>query len=274
MTTFIAELLARCQSIPGKIALARLDAEPVTYGNLYRHTSGAVAFLRSLGIKAGDAVVLATTKNWGFIYGYLALHALGAVAVPLNPNSSESAVAHAREVSGAVTVFWPDAAHGQHDTSELDSVPPDDAAIAIAARPENLADLMFTSGSTGEAKAVCITHANIAASICNMNMFVGNTASDVEVNPMPLSHAFGMGRMRCTLAQGATMVAVDGMTRPKLLFQTISDFHATGLCMVVAAWAMLCRLSGDRISVFKNQLRYFELGSAPLSKNEKIVAIQ
>ena len=77
---------------------------------------------------------------------------------------------------------------------------------------------------------------------------------------MPLSHSFGLARMRCILSMGGHMVVVDGITPPKRLFSMMEQHHVSGLGMVGPAWTLLYKLSGSRISRFKDQLRYLELG--------------
>ena len=131
------------------------------------------------------------------------------------------------------------------------------------------ADVMFTSGTTALPKGVCLSHNNLAYAVNNINMFIGNCSDDVEINPMPLSHSFGLARLRCTLYAGATQVIIDGVMRHKALFETMDEYKATGIGMVGTAWAVLKRLSGDAIGRFKDQLCYMELGSAPIPAEEK-----
>lgn len=86
---------------------------------------------------------------------------------------------------------------------------------------------------------------------------------------MPLSHSFGLARLRCTLYAGGTIVMIDGVSRPKHIFNALKAHKATGIGMVAPAWNVLKKLSGSKIAEFKDQLRYVEFGSAPMPASEK-----
>ena len=55
---------------------------------------------------------------------------------------------------------------------------------------DDIADIMFTTGTTSDPKAVCLSHYNIASSARNINGFIGNSADEREVLGLPLSHSF------------------------------------------------------------------------------------
>ena len=91
----------------------------------------------------------------------------------------------------------------------------------------------------------------------------------MEVLGLPLCHSFGLGRLRCTLIKGATMVLVGSFANLKLFFNAMDEFHATGFGMVPAVWAYIRKFSGTRISKFAGQLKYIEIGSAAMPIDSK-----
>jgi long-chain acyl-CoA synthetase len=137
---------------------------------------------------------------------------------------------------------------------------------------DDVADLIFTTGTTGLPKGVQLSHANIFGSADNINHFIGNTAEEVEVLGLPLCHSFGLGRLRCTLIKGATMVLVGNFANLKLFFNAIEQYHATGFGMVPAVWAYIRKFSGTRIVKYAHQIKYIEIGSAamPLTSKEEL----
>jgi long-chain acyl-CoA synthetase len=135
--------------------------------------------------------------------------------------------------------------------------------------PEAIADVLFTSGTTGTPKGVVLTHRNILATAANINAFVGNTDEDIEVVPIPLSHSFGLGRLRCALLAGGAIALCEGFLLPGRIFQALSDWKATGFVAVPAGFALLFRLSGDRLGEYADQLKYIEIGSAPMPQEHK-----
>lgn len=267
---FVRRVLDICVKTPDKIALINArTGEKASYADLYRHVAWACQRLTDMGVKTKSSVILAADRTFNFIFGYLAIHALGAVAVPLDPRAP---VSHIKRIAHAVTpdlILWPDAgAPGSRDLGEL-SVQ-GDAPVEIASiQSDALADIMFTSGTTGDPKGVLLTHANLACAINNINAYIGNTADDTELCPMPLSHSFGIARIRCNLYSGGTIILEDGVANVRHLFGALAEYNATGLGMVGPAWLMLRKLSGDRLGRFKDQLRYFELGSAAIDARDK-----
>lgn len=224
---------------PEKVALIEGDHQ-VTYCELWENIILAAEEMKASGKGRGDKQLLMAQKDIGFVYQYFAAHIVGVVNVVADPASTQERLDYIRQVTET------------HDCLV-----------------ESTADIMFTTGTTGAPKGVCLTHANIAASARNINEFIGNTAEDVEVLGLPLSHSFGLGRLRCTLLKGATMVQVGNFANLKVFFDALDKYKATGFGMVPAVWQYIRRFSGTRISKFAPQLKYIEIGSAAMPKEDK-----
>jgi long-chain acyl-CoA synthetase len=200
---------------------------------------------------------------------------LGAIVLPIDPNivrrSLDNIVARTQpkavflspglvsEVSGSIAgseLLRDDAS----TASELDIAWPE---------PEAGADLLFTTGTTGRAKGVLLSHANILAAASQINAFIENSAEDREVVTLPLSHSFGLGRLRCQLLEGGTVILSDGLIFPKRFFALIEKYRATGLSFVPAGFAYLLKVSGDLLSRSSEHLRFVEIGSAPMPRDHK-----
>ena len=267
--TFVSQVLQNCRIHPEKPALSFVERPTLSYGLLERHIAGVYRLLQSHGVGKGTPVVLAASRGPGFIFAYTALQALGALVSPVDPQTPGARLAYIRETLGARLTFWPGALYDSEDAALLDEVTSDAPLPDTVPSLEESADVMFTSGTTGASKGVLLTHGNLACAIAHINTYVGNGPDDVELCPMPLSHSFGLARMRCILSMGGHMVVVDGITPPKRLFSMMEQHHVSGLGMVGPAWTLLYKLSGSRISRFKDQLRYLELGSAAMQPEEK-----
>jgi long-chain acyl-CoA synthetase len=139
----------------------------------------------------------------------------------------------------------------------------------VLANPEDPADIVFTTGTTGDPKGVVLSHKNILCAANNINTFIGNTSEDREVVPLPLSHSFGLGRLRCNLLKGGTIILEDGITFPAKIFKAIEKWEATGFSSVPAGLAMLLRMTNDRIGRYAEQMRYLEIGSSPMPIEDK-----
>ena len=125
--------------------------------------------------------------------------------------------------------------------------------------------LSFTTGTTGKPKGVVPHHANIAHAALNISTFLQQTPDDVEVVPVPLSHSFGLGRLRCMARVGNALVLADGLKSPTAVLESLTAHRATGFALVPAGFALLRRLTGDLLAAAAGHLRYVEIGSAALA---------
>ena len=144
----------------------------------------------------------------------------------------------------------------------------DDVVISFPKINET-ADILFTTGTTGAPKGVPLTYKNEAAAARNINAYIGNRTDDIELLALPVSHSFGLGRVRCCLANGQTLHLLGSFVNTKRLFRIMEEEYITGFSMVPASWRFLYKMSGDRLGDYKNQLRYIEMGSAYFSPEDK-----
>ena len=226
-------------------------------------------------LRKGDCVILASAKGLEFVCVYFACHLCGAIALPIDPETNEKRLsvicskANPKLVVGlskqteCKTIPYDKLVKNETDSSELlldDILFPDS---------ENIADIIFTTGTTGDPKGVTLTQKNISAAALNINTFIKNTSEDVELLALPVSHSFGLGRMRCALSNGQTLILLGSFANMKRFFRYIEEFKVTGFGMVPASWAMIKKLSGKKIADFAKQLKYIEIGSAPMLIEDK-----
>lgn len=253
------------ESQPASTALI-IGQDAVTYRQLADSIASVASWYRLHGVKPGDRVALGAVKCKEFIYCYFAAHALGVTVINLDPEINQDRLGYILgTTSPALKVGL---VHG--DSLPYSAV--DTAAVVDLPElpPTNtVADLMFTTGTTGAPKGVPLTHANLAAAAVHINRFIGNNAADVEVVALPICHSFGMGRIRCVLSAGGTIVLVSGFSNVKLLFHTLKAYKATGFAFVPAAWAYIQHMSADKLAEYASTLRYIEIGSASMSELER-----
>lgn len=258
---------------PDKIAVIDENGNRISYSALWNHILNAAGFLLGLGLKKGERIVLAASKSVDFINIYFGAHLIGAVAVPVDPEVNASRLdrivnlteprliigelRHAGELK--VTSF--------KDIMTIENEKGKDNLILPLS--QNIADILFTTGTTGIPKGVVLTNGNELQAAENINKFIGNTSDDIEILALPVSHSFGLGRIRCVFSKGGTLVIVGSFASMKKFFGTIEKYKATGFGMVPASWAYISRMSGDKLGSFANQLKYIEIGSAPMPLAEK-----
>lgn len=269
--SIVAEIFAHSTMAPDKTALA-YEKNSISYGELRRKIASAAGLLSDIGVAPGDRVILTASSRPSFIYGYFATHLVGSIAVPVDIQITDVNLRYIIEQVKPRAIFinrkFEYKSHRTDMIDECDYIKPSQREYSMP-RPDAIADILFTTGTTGRRKGVVLTHRNILAAATNINTFIGNTSEDREVNPLPLSHSFGLGRLRCSMLAGGVTILTEGFLLPKRIFDLIECWRATGFCSVPAGWAVLFRLCGDKIGEYANQLKYIEIGSAPMPIDEK-----
>jgi len=222
--------------------------------------------------------VLFGENSVAFSVAYFAIHAAGGIAVPIGSDVSVESVRQLLEDCVPSLVLAENPSTAPAVAARALPAPEQWAASDAALKPrcsgESLADLLFTTGTTGRRKGVLLSHGNIASAATNINAFVGTSADDIEVVPIPLSHSFGLGRLRCWAQIGHSLVLEPGLRNPALLYKRLVEAKATGLAIVPAGVALLRRLVGARFAEVGTHLRSLELGSAALSQEDRRFLIE
>lgn len=256
---------------PDKTAVIDERGNEVCYATLWNNILHAADSLRILGLKKGDRIVLAASKSIDFIYIYFGAHLSGVVTVPVDPE------VNAARLERIINLTQPRLIVGELRNAIDTKITSFKEIMDFEKEYDNLnlpltqdsADILFTTGTTGAPKGVVLTNGNEAQAAKNINTFIGNISDDVELLALPVSHSFGLGRIRCVLSKGATLVIIGSFASMKKFFGAMEKYHVTGFGMVPASWAYISKMSGDRIGIYANQLKYIEIGSAPMPLAEK-----
>jgi long-chain acyl-CoA synthetase len=139
--------------------------------------------------------------------------------------------------------------------------PPGREVVAVG--EDDLAVLMFTSGTAGAPKAAKLTHGNLLANIHQVQHAMPLAASDVVFGVLPLFHIFGLNVvLGCAMASGATLVLVERFD-PQSALETIRDRSITVMAGAPAMWAAMAQMPGvDRGSM--SSLRLAVTGAAKM----------
>jgi len=240
-----------------------------TYGELREQVAALRGGLSGLGVTRGDRVAVVCANNWYFVVSYLATLGLGAVVTPLNPLSPTAELENElASVRAKVAVVGPSArrAIAELDRSRLDSLEtivlcdgePDGDGVNIASLltaeplpltdvdPDDLAVLIFTSGTAGRPKAARLSHGNITANIEQLLQVDGASVdtADVGLGVLPLFHIYGLTVvLGLTFATGSSVVLVERFD-PQSIITTIVERGVTVLPGVPAMWMALANLPG------------------------------
>lgn len=260
-------ILRHSAESPVKTAII-IGEKTVTYSELEHSVRSAAAHLASMSIGFGSTVILSAHKDVEFIYLYLAVQLLGGTNVIVDAELNKERLEYIENKIGPDYCFgylsshYPSALFSDipHDSNNLYI---DDVCIK-GLSADSIAEILFTTGTTGAPKGVCLSFNNVYASACNINDYIQNSIDDVELLGLPICHSFGLGRIRCTLIKGGTIVILGSFANMRLVLKTIEQHGITGFGVVPAAWAYIRKISGRRIEKYAQQIRYIEIGSASM----------
>jgi long-chain acyl-CoA synthetase len=257
-----------CES-PDKVALVAGEFE-TTYGELWHQIVVAADWYAAAGTKHGDRILISTdSRDPYFAPAYLGAHLAGAIAVPTDFRLSEDDLSKRRNYVDASLVLFGECQDDLRQCLQESGASINDSAASRPIDMSAIAEIMFTTGTTGDPKGVALTHQNISASAILIRQFIGNRSEDSEVVTIPLTHSFGLGRLRSSLLACGKLIVVPGLVFPQLTIQALQQHSATGLSCVPAGMRLLLSRCEESLSAISDQIRYVEMGSAPFSAKEK-----
>ena len=271
MQPLVITLLTHADLQPDRPAFLT-EAEPVSYGRFARMVRTAAGRIHASGLGRSDRVLLCGRNSPELAAAYFAVHAAGCVAVWVGADvpppmlaailaDSEARLAlHSRDI----TLPMPSADLNGFCTAEPGGLQ------TPRCGPDDAADLLYTTGTTGREKGVLLTHANIAHAAANMCEFIRTVPDDRELVPIPLSHSFGLGRLRSMALVGHTLALEPGMRNPAKTLRRLLDLRATGLAMVPAGFELMLRATQDHLVDARGHLRYIEIGSAAMRPESRL----
>lgn len=255
-----------------KIAI-RNGKESVSYKELWERILWACRFFKAMSDYAeGKKVIIAASKQTEFLYAYFGAHLARLVVLPIDSETNPTRFDYIRSVSDPFLVIGFDKVETDARKISLKEFHVDvDVSFSEIEFPamESVADILFTTGTTGDPKGVPLTYENEAAAAMNINSFIGNGKDDVELLALPLSHSFGLGRIRCCLSNGQTLILLGSFVNTKRIFRLMEEENVAGFTMVPSSWKFLQKMSGDQLGNYADRLRYVEMGSAYFSEHDK-----
>ncbi|MDQ7067418.1 MAG: AMP-binding protein [Sulfurimonas sp.] len=244
---------------PNEPALAKVSEEAMSYEDLRVQIQNTVIMLHENGIKKGDKVAILSENmpNWGI--AYLSITYFGAVAVPILPDFHKSDVHHIIHHSEAKAIFVSDkhlstieelsdsSLHFVIKLDELEIIPSltnhsyiskikqklTSAKELNVPKEDDMAALLYTSGTTGNSKGVMLSHKNLVTNALSTYSKIEILPSDVFLSILPLAHT-----LECTVGflvpilHGASVVYIDKAPTPSVLLKAFSIVKPTMMVSV------------------------------------------
>lgn len=268
------------QAEPSRIALWDHDGTAYCYGDLTSLVARMADRLRSHGVRPGDRVMLLSENSATYLAAVLALSQLDAWVLLVNARLTEAEVARLTEVADIrCVVFTPEAsaasrAHadrmgavslGRLACGDLLVSPLREArAEPVEQGPDQVAALIYTSGTVGEPKGVMLTHGNLLYMCRTSSGLRRISPDDTTLAVLPGTHIFGLTSVfLAALARGSRLIVMPRFDADEVLEHLAND--VTILPAVPQIFAALLKRMGERgIHRPDHKLRYIYAGGAPL----------
>jgi malonyl-CoA/methylmalonyl-CoA synthetase len=265
---------------PGRLAIETIDGQPISYGDLIARAGQMANLLVGRGVKPGDRVAAQTEKSVAGLVLYLATVRAGAVYLPLNtaytlneleyfitdaepslvvcdPAKAEGIGAIAARVGAKVETL------GAGGKGSLTEAADKQAAEfkTVLRNNDDLAAILYTSGTTGRSKGAMLSHDNLASNSLTLVDYWRFTDQDVLIHALPIYHTHGLFvASNVTLFARASMIFLQKFD-PDAIIKLMA--RATVLMGVPTFYTRLLQ-SPALTKESTKHMRLFVSGSAPL----------
>ena len=273
--TLVKAVFEHSEAQPNKIAIICKNTS-LTYRELAFAVENFAAILKhQYEIRSGDKIMISAVSKPDFIVALLAVQYLGAIAVHTDKTTKETNLAALYDFIEPKFIIT-DAKYADQKIKTVSlkdiyakSVSQDGVENFFEyemPEPDMIAEILFTTGTTGIPKGGMLSYESIEAISENHLMGIGIQSDDVVLNPLPLNHSLGIRGLRSILYCGATLVLQNGFVFINDLEKNIENFKCTSMMSVPATLETVLRQLGEEkfVSVMKS-LRYIDVGAGSLS---------
>src|SRR6187402_2828971 len=263
-----------------RLAIETPEGAHISYGDLIAFAGQIANVLVARGVKPGDRVAAQTEKSVPGLVLYLATVRAGAVYLPLNtaytlneldyfitdaepslvvcdPSKAEGFAAIAAKVGAKVETLGADGKGSLTDAAAKEK--PD--FQTVARKNEDIAAILYTSGTTGRSKGAMLSHDNLASNSLSLVEYWRFTRDDVLIHALPIYHTHGL-----FVASNVTLFARAAMIfLPKLDADLVIKLMARATVLMGVPTFYTRLLANPALSKETTRhMRLFISGSAPL----------
>lgn len=268
------------------------NKQQLSYQQLEQAIDTLADYLIRLGLQPNSRVGIYLPKQVEAVISFFAATRAGLVFVPINPLLKPAQVSYIAQdcniellitsaqrgailqsifekcedlshlllVDESTKFSEPDSLH-THYWSKLPATEQPKSRQRIS---KDLAAILYTSGSTGQPKGVCLSHQNLIAGAQSVSQYLHNSPQDVLLAVLPLSFDYGLSQVTTALLVGAKVVLMEYLL-PRDVIRQVEKHQVTGLAAVPPLWVQLANLEWPQSA--QSTLRYITNSGGAMPEN-------
>jgi long-chain acyl-CoA synthetase len=249
----LASVLSDAAAAYGARPALLYAGEAIAYAELERRARVAEVLLRARGVQPGDRVAIRLPNGPAFVAAWFGALRAGAIAVPLHVLLAPP------EVEARLALAGPALLVSDEDELAADLDPPDEPAERADSDP---AVILFTSGTSGQAKGAVLTHGGIRIGAGYARDALGLNEDDVMLGAAPFSHVLGQVTGLVSTFQAGGAVAVVPRFDGEQTLRLMTETRTTILLGVPTMCIALC--DAARRATELPPVRIAHVGGAPV----------
>ena len=240
------------QLTPDKAAVITAD-ETLSYSALWKRIRLRAKRLREEGIADGTPYVFVATQDADFIVTYIAVHLCGGISVPLDSSTPEERQQQIREeVSPLLNGEAP--------------LPPFRGNKCLNGK---CSDILYTTGTTGQAKGVMVSKKAWTANAENLTDRLGFTSDLLFIICGPLSHLGSLSKIYPTLMNGGTLYIMESLKDLNAFFSVFQlPFPKFATFLVPSSIRMLLQVASKDLAAVAPKIDFIETGAAAITQSD------
>lgn len=248
--------------------------EKCSYSYLAECNRKVASYLEKKGVKPGERIIVEADHILEYIHFWYGIQLLGATFVPLEKNTPSKRIVEISEELEASVIVTLEKREDLPEAWSLKEIFPlileeSDAYEPVDPEESSLAEILFTTGTTGKSKGVMVSYGN-QVNIALAGIETTNIQSDnVWLIPTPMNHAAGLRKVHIAMAVGSTSCLLEGFRNYKQYFNTIEEYGVTSLYLPPSAIHLLLAFASKNLAALNSQLRFIYSSSTAYPETDK-----
>jgi len=235
--TVISCLRETVRQFPDRAAVSDAN-RTVTYRELWQEAERHAAQLVQRGVARGQVNLVEARASVDFAVAAMGTYLAGCIFVPFAKNAPDAVIRRIREETA--TDLGPD-----------------------------VADVLYTTGTTDASKGVVLSHRAVWASADNNRHFDGITENTVYLIASPLNHVSALRKLYACFLVGAHAVLQDGFVDIRRYYEAIERHRVNALLLPPVAVTLLTLVSRDRLLALSEQIKVVHSNGSPMTEVQK-----